>query len=952
VLRSLLNAKRFARPLSRFVNLSLALSLTLAVSVAVSFAEDRWSDPYLGVSYLHRTGPNQLSAHGVVVDLCAAGVGVRHTAFSERGRTASSFAQLTGAQVVINGDWSCRPIDVGSNSPFPPCRGLPSYHTYGVAAHAGQAWPSSWSRDGLLAFAGGRVEMYDYNDHKDFAPWMQEAMSGHFQLVRDGSVAFEAATGVASDRPPRSAIGLSRDRTELILVAVDGRRSYIGMNEAEIAAFLVELGAWSAFGLDGGGSSTLWIQSQGVVNDPSDGGERVVGPHLGIFASGQGTPQFCDRPWEEHPNRPLPALQAQGARGGFFPRTPIRVYDTRNPTGSAQLTGLQRDAQQRAAADRSFGFSSFGSRGVPANASAVAMNLTLAGQNSWGFVTAWPGHLTRPDTSNLNHGAAGSIANSALVHLGPSQEMKLYSYAAAHHLGDLTGWFAPGGAGFVPTTPRRLLDSRSGPPIASESSRQIIAAPQNGESALAIGVVALSSSPGFFTIYPCDQPRPDTSVINFGANDIVSGSMIVPTGPGGVCAYSYGESHILVDLYGTFKANQGAEFQAVTPIRVIDTRSTSGRWVGRVPHQTTARINLRDMPNFPSNATAVSLNLTAVSPAADGFASIGPCSGIGGASAINYKDSVTKANHVIVGLGDGNLCLTTYGRTHILMDILGVFVPPRDLCDDQPCLNGASCVSGWRSYSCQCSEGFSGQNCGQDIDDCQGSPCQNGGSCIDGVASYTCECPLGFGGAHCQEDLNDCADQPCQNGGSCLDEVNSYRCECPEGFSGNHCELNIDDCEGVLCEHGGRCLDLINDFECECPPGYSGEYCEEAPPNMEPDMWTPMAGAEPYGGEEPPLEVDMWLNPEEPERGGESLDPPPPAPEAGEQPYYPPLAGYEPSPQPMAGVEGYPIPPSAGSAPVSSGCEQGPRRGPASALGFLLMGAALMMRRRAQGRAR
>jgi hypothetical protein len=131
-------------------------------------AEDQWSSPFSGVSYLHRTGPRQLSAHAVIVDLCAPGVGVRHTAFSERGRTASSFAQLTGAQVVINGDWSCRPVDVGVNSAFAECRGLPSYHTYGVAAHAGQPWPSNWSHDGLLAFAAGRVEMYDYNEHKTY----------------------------------------------------------------------------------------------------------------------------------------------------------------------------------------------------------------------------------------------------------------------------------------------------------------------------------------------------------------------------------------------------------------------------------------------------------------------------------------------------------------------------------------------------------------------------------------------------------------------------------------------------------------------------------------------------------------------------------------------------------------------------------------------------------------
>ena len=499
-------------------------------------AEDQWSSPFSGVSYLHRTGPSQLSAHAVIVDLCAPGVGVRHTAFSERGRTASSFAQLTGAQVVINGDWSCRPVDVGVNSAFAECRGLPSYHTYGVAAHAGQPWPSNWSHDGLLAFAAGRVEMYDYNEHKTYHPWMQEAMSGHFQLVRDGMVAFEAATGVATDRPPRSAIGLSEDRTQLILVTVDGRRSYIGMNEAELAAFLVEMGAYSAFGLDGGGSSTLWLQNQGVVNDPSDGVERVVGPHLGIFASGSGPAMYCDRPWETHPSSPLPALELLGEPGGFYPRTPVRVYDTRNATGSQHLDGLQRAPDQRPIGQGVFSYANFSAHAVPSDASAVAMNLTVANQDAWGFVTAWPGYLSQPDTSNLNHGPTQAVANSALIHLNVAQQMKLYSYASAHHLGDLTGWFAPEGAGFVARTPLRILDTRSGPAIPSEGSRQIMPAPTDGASAVALGVVALSAeSDGFITVYPCHVTRPDTSTINFGAHDIVSGSILVPTGPQGVC---------------------------------------------------------------------------------------------------------------------------------------------------------------------------------------------------------------------------------------------------------------------------------------------------------------------------------------------------------------------------------------------------------------------------------
>ena len=36
-----------------------------------------------------------------------------------------------------------------------------------------------------------------------------------------------------------------------------------------------------------------------------------------------------------------------------------------------------------------------------------------------------------------------------------------------------------------------------------------------------------------------------------------------------------------------------------------------------------------------------------------------------------------------------------------------------DRCASNPCLNGASCVRGNNSYTCNCGGGFTGTNCGQ-----------------------------------------------------------------------------------------------------------------------------------------------------------------------------------------------------------------------------------------------
>jgi len=37
-----------------------------------------------------------------------------------------------------------------------------------------------------------------------------------------------------------------------------------------------------------------------------------------------------------------------------------------------------------------------------------------------------------------------------------------------------------------------------------------------------------------------------------------------------------------------------------------------------------------------------------------------------------------------------------------------------------------------------------------DIDDCASSLCENGGTCIDGINGYTCNCKDGFIGENCQ----------------------------------------------------------------------------------------------------------------------------------------------------------------------------------------------------------
>ncbi len=84
------------------------------------------------------------------------------------------------------------------------------------------------------------------------------------------------------NRHPRSCACITNNK-KVLLITVDGRsaESY-GVNLAELTFLARQLGCRDALNLDGGGSTTLWIEGKGVVNYPSDNkkfdheGERAV----------------------------------------------------------------------------------------------------------------------------------------------------------------------------------------------------------------------------------------------------------------------------------------------------------------------------------------------------------------------------------------------------------------------------------------------------------------------------------------------------------------------------------------------------------------------------------------------------------------------------------------------------------------------------------------------------
>nr|XP_034316215.1 protein crumbs homolog 1 [Crassostrea gigas] len=77
--------------------------------------------------------------------------------------------------------------------------------------------------------------------------------------------------------------------------------------------------------------------------------------------------------------------------------------------------------------------------------------------------------------------------------------------------------------------------------------------------------------------------------------------------------------------------------------------------------------------------------------------------------------------------------------------------------------------------------------CKINTDECQNDPCLNGATCTNTPGSRNCTCDAGWTGIVCDEDINECLDNPCQNGGTCSNSAGSFTCTCAGGFTGALC---------------------------------------------------------------------------------------------------------------------------------------------------------------------
>ena len=119
----------------------------------------------------------------------------------------------------------------------------------------------------------------------------------------------------------------------------------------------------------------------------------------------------------------------------FQPLEPIRMFDSRSTTRAFN----ESTNGSRVGAGHEVRLQIAGTRGVPAGATAVSLNLTAAEPLEASFLTAYPCGR-RPSTSTVNiFPSQGAAANGAMVKLSADGELCVYTLNPTHIIVDVNG---------------------------------------------------------------------------------------------------------------------------------------------------------------------------------------------------------------------------------------------------------------------------------------------------------------------------------------------------------------------------------------------------------------------------------------------------------------------------------------------------------------------------------
>lgn len=244
------------------------------------------------------------------------------------------------------------------------------------------------------------------------------------------------------------------------------------------------------------------------------------------------------------------------------------------------------------------------------------------------------------------------------------------------------------GSTFHPTTPTRLLDSRTatggwGSKLVAGTPRTLAVAGVAGVPAAATAVVVNLtttdvSAMTYLTAWPTGQPRPTASTMNVVAGDTISNHATLAVGEGGsvTIATAQGSTNVVADLLGWYAPDDaGSVYHSADPVRLLDSRTSTGGWGSKLVAGAPRPLVVAGTSDIPADATAVTLSVTVTDTSELTYLRVQPTGSVVTSSniAVNAGQTITNLVTVPVGPGGSITFTTNRGSVNVVADAVGYY---------------------------------------------------------------------------------------------------------------------------------------------------------------------------------------------------------------------------------------------------------------------------------------
>jgi Cysteine-rich secretory protein family len=247
---------------------------------------------------------------------------------------------------------------------------------------------------------------------------------------------------------------------------------------------------------------------------------------------------------------------ATSASGRYMPVVPARLMDSREGRGTPA----------RLAAGQVVELPVTGTAGIPANATAVALNVTGVVPSADSYITVFPCGAM-PPTSSLNPAAGKVTPNLVMAQVSPAGTVCFFASTDIDLVVDVVGYASPNATNkFTPSAPFRFTDTRDGYRTevnAGQAGTRLAAGqtlvvqiagvrgvPANAKAISANLTVVDATNSGYITAFPCGE-LPSTSNVNYEATAAIANAAQLPlAGNGAICIFSTASAQVIIDVNG------------------------------------------------------------------------------------------------------------------------------------------------------------------------------------------------------------------------------------------------------------------------------------------------------------------------------------------------------------------------------------------------------------------